>query len=107
MRARDFLIVPLLLTACGGDDGGTGPEPPANLTGELAYLGGDGIVIRDFGTGETRNIKLNTEGLGAAGGMSWQPDGRALVYGVLNLDRLLWEVHRVPIAGSPVTVLSE
>lgn len=104
MRPHSLLVFSLLLAACGGD-GGTGPEPPSNLTGELAYVTDGAIVIRNLADGGTRRIELNTEGLGAANGLAWQPDGGALVYAPFNFERGFYELHRVPVNGSPVTVL--
>jgi hypothetical protein len=104
VRARLLLVALLLLAACSGDDGNGPPPPPPNLTGELAYISGGAIVIRNFPDGSTRRIELNTEGL-VVEGLAWQPDGGALVYAQNTVERLLYELHRVPVDGSPATVL--
>lgn len=105
MRAQHtFFAFSLLLAACGGDDG-TGPEPPENLTGELAYVSDGTIVVQDLADGGMRRIALNTEGLGPVNGLTWQPDGSALVYAPFNFERGWYELHRVPLDGSPEEVL--
>lgn len=48
---------------------------------------------------------LNTAGLSAVWGMDWQPDGRAPVYSAYNFERGWYELHRIPVDGSPGTVL--
>jgi len=98
------VVALFLLAACSGDDGNGPPPPPPDLKGELAYISGGAIVIRNLTDGSTRRIARNTEGL-VVQGLAWQPDSGALVYALSTVEHLLYELHRVPVDGSPETVL--
>lgn len=107
MRARLLLVALYLLAACSGDDG-NGPPPPPDFPGELAYIDDEEIFIRHFTDGSTRRIERNVDNEGlviAISGLAWQPDGRALVYASYNAKQQWYELHRVPLDGSPETVL--
>ena len=99
---RPFLLASLLFIASCGDDE-SGPSPPANLSGELAYIPDSAIAIHNFADGTTRRIELKS--VGAVQGLAWQPDGRALVYAPLRSGFAWYELHQVPLDGSSTTVL--
>ena len=112
MGPRSLLLMSLLVVACG-DQSGTGPPPSPHVTGELAfipqgevaYAQGGAIVIRNFTDSSSRRIELDTANMGAVNGLTWRPDGSALVYDPYNLRLDHFELHLVPLDGSPESVL--
>jgi len=103
LRRRAVLLGSLSLASCGSDDGG---PSPTEFPGEIAYVANGAVEIRTLATGATRRIVFDATGESIVqGGLAWAPDATAIVFAQFNLERFLYELHRVPLDGSPQSIL--